>query len=90
METTTTATPTQPGTKTLTLPSGKTAILTEGKGKHAMEAGRIANGDQAKFMPALVSLLVVYDGRAIVMEDIEEMPLNDYLSIMAEFGSNFI
>lgn len=87
---TTTATPQPTGTKTLTLPSGKIAVFTEGKGKHAMEAGRIANGEQTKFMPALVSLLVTYDGRAIVMEDIEEMPLNDYLAIMAEFGANFI
>lgn len=71
--------------KEFTLPSGKTATIREGKGKDSQLALRMCNGDSSKYLSALMSVLCEIEGKKIVMEDIEELPLKDYNSLMAEF-----
>jgi hypothetical protein len=72
--------------KTLTLPSGKTAVIQTGKGKHARMASRVANGDHSLFIPALMAQLVTIDGNTLVAEEFDDMDLNDFMTLSAEFS----
>lgn len=69
--------------KKVTLPSGKTAEIQEGKGKHARMASRMMNGDSSLYMPALMSQLIKIGGQAMTMEDFDEISLADY-NVLAE------
>lgn len=69
------------------LTDGRTFEVKKGKGKHAMRATRISGGNEEKYMPAIMSMLVLIDGKAIVIEDLEEMDLEDYMTISGEFSS---
>ena len=75
--------------KEITLPSGKVASIGEFKGKHIREAQRIADGEQDKFMFALISLTSTIDGMPVVAEDLDEMSGADVLALMGEFSENF-
>jgi hypothetical protein len=75
------------GAKEITLPSGKVATIGEFKGKHVMQAQRIADGDQGKMLFAMIALVVTIDGKGIVMEEMEEMEGRDCLKLMAEFST---
>jgi hypothetical protein len=72
--------------KEISLPSGKTATIKEGKGKDSQLALRMCGGDSSKYLSALMSVLCEIDGAKLVMEDIEELPLRDYNTLMAEFS----
>lgn len=74
------------GVKKFTLPSGKTCEILPGKGKHARKAILMADGDGSKYLSALMMQLVLIDGESVVMEDLDEMPLADYMKLQAEFG----
>lgn len=77
-------------TRTITLPSGKTAVIHPFKGKHIREASRIADGDSTKIIFALISMLTTIDGEPILMEDMDEMDGRDAMKLMGEFGeANF-
>lgn len=77
-------------TKIVALPSGKTAVITEFKGKHIREATRIADGEADKIIFALISLLTTIDGNPVLMEDLDEMPGKDVMKLTAEFSeANF-
>ena len=77
--------------QTFTLPSGKTAELLPGKGKHAIEAQKVSGDESKKYLPALMAQLVKVDGKALLMEDFLEMALPDYMSIMTKVSEeNFI
>lgn len=79
-----------PMTREIVLKSGKVAVIQEFKGKHVMEAQRIADGESEKVMFALISLLTTIDGQPVLMEDLEEMPGSDVMTLMKEFGqANF-
>lgn len=73
--------------KQITLPSGKTAEIKEFKGKHIREAMRIMDGDTSAFIFAMIAICVEVDGKAIVMEDLDEMDGRDVLKLQAEFSS---
>lgn len=72
--------------KELTLPSGAKAQIIEGKGKHARQATKLMSGDSSLYMPALMSQLVTIDGKKMVMEDFDEIPLVDYNAIAVELS----
>lgn len=72
--------------KAITLPSGKIAVITKGKGKHAMRAMEIAGGKGSMYLPALMAQLVTIDGAQLVAEDLAEMPLTDYMTLQTEFA----
>lgn len=75
--------------KEIKLPSGKVAIIGEFKGKHIREAQRIADGQQDKFLFALISITSTIDGQPIVVEDLDEMSGADVMMLMGEFSGNF-
>lgn len=66
--------------------SGETIIILKGKGKHAMNAQRVAGGDETMYMPALMAELIRKDGGGrYVMEDFQEMDLDVYMEILGHF-----
>ena len=74
------------GVTTLQLPSGKTAVIQEFKGKHVAEAVRMADGNESKVIFALIALLTTIDGQPVVMEDIDEMAGKDVMKLMGAFS----
>lgn len=74
------------------LPSGTVIVIKKGLAKHAINAGRICDGDQSKYVSALISELVTFDGKKILMEDIgETVGLADYSQLIIYMGElNFI
>lgn len=76
--------------KVVELPSGKTATIFKGKGKHVREAQRLMGDDNSLYLPALMSMLVQVDGKSLLMEDYDEMDMDDYTELMAVVGGNFI
>ena len=78
-------------TKVIILPSGLKAEILQGKGKHAQKALQLTGGDQSKYLGALMAQLVLIEGKPIVMEDLDEMSLRDYIAISEAFSEqNFI
>lgn len=74
------------GSKEFKLPSGAVARVMPGKGKHAMEAIAICDGNTKKYMAALMMQLVTIDAKPQVLEDFEDMPLADYMKLQSEFS----
>ena len=75
--------------KTITLPSGKTAEIKPGKGKHLLNATRKAKqADEVVF--ALISELVTLDGEPILYEDLLEMDLPDVVALQGEVSGSFL
>jgi len=79
-------TPMMNGEKQFTLPSGKVAVIKEGKGLHARNAIKMCDGDMSLYLSALMSQLITIDGNPIVMEDLDEMPMQDYMKLQSEFA----
>jgi hypothetical protein len=80
------------GERTEVLPSGVKVVIKPFKGRHIMQAQKIAGQDTEKYLPALIALTCEFDGTTKVAEDIEEMPGWDVLRLMALFsgeGKNF-
>lgn len=78
--------------KTEVLPSGVVAVIRPFKGKHIMEAQKIAGTNTELYLPALIALTTTFDGKEIVAEDVAEMPGWDVLKLMTLFsgdGKNF-
>lgn len=72
------------------LSDGRTATIRAGKGRDAMNAQKVSGTDVSKFFPALMAQLVEIDGQKLVMEDFEELPLQDFLTLQGELaGANF-
>ena len=67
-------------TKTLTLPSGKTAVLRKGKGFDLFQAQKKAKTSE-EIPYALIAELTEIDGQPIVYEDILELPLEDVITL---------
>lgn len=71
--------------KTLTLPSGKTAVLRNGKGHDLLQAQMKAkNSEEIPY--ALIAELVEIDGQALVYEDILDMNLEDVIALQGEIS----
>lgn len=74
--------------KTLTLPSGKTAVLRNGKGHDLLQAQMKAkNSEEIPY--ALIAELVEIDGTPLVYEDILEMDLEDVIALQSEISGKF-
>lgn len=76
--------------KTITLPSGKVAEVGEFKGKHIREAQRVGDGDQGKFMFALIAATTTIDGKQVAAEELDDMDGMDVMALMGEFSENFM
>lgn len=74
----------------ITLSDGRIAEVRAGKGRDAMNAQKVSGTDTSKFFAALMAQLVTIDGKSLVMEDFEELPLQDFLVLQGELaGANF-
>lgn len=70
-------------TKSLTLPSGKIAMIENGKGRDLLQAQMKAKtADEIPY--ALIAELVEIDGQKLVYEDILELDLEDVITLQAE------
>lgn len=75
-------------TKTLILPSGKTATIRPGKGHDLLQAQMKAkNSEEIPY--ALIAELSEIDGQALVYEDILEMDLSDVIALQGEISGKF-
>jgi hypothetical protein len=78
--------------RSVALPSGKTAAIRRGKGRDLMRAQRAVAGnpDPTTVVFALIAELAQIDGATIIYEDVIEMDLGDVLVLQAEVtGANF-
>lgn len=74
----------------VTLSDGRVAVIRPGKGRDAMNAQKVSGTNVEKFFPALMAQLITIEGVQLVMEDFEELPLQDYLTLQGEIaGTNF-
>lgn len=71
--------------KKITLPSGKTATMAQGKGYHLLNAQRTAK-DSDSIPYALLAELCEIEGKKVVYEDILEMDLDDVSALLTEFN----
>ena len=72
-------------TKTLLLPSGKTAVIRKGKGFDLFQAQKKAKtSDEIPY--ALIAELAEIDGVKLVYEDILELDLEDVIALQAEIS----
>jgi hypothetical protein len=73
------------GTRTINLPSGKTAEVRAGKGRDLIRAHRAVagSGEPMSISFALVAELARIDGKQLVYEDLLEMDLDDVLTLEA-------
>jgi len=74
--------------KEITLPSGKIAIIKDGKGKDLFWAQKMAN-DASEIMKMLMIRLVEIDGKSITEDDLDEIDIADVITLTAEFGKIF-
>lgn len=75
--------------KTLTLPSGKTAVIRHGKGQDLLQAQMKAKSSE-EIPYALIAELAEIDGVALVYEDILEMDLADVIALQGEISGKFL
>lgn len=68
------------------LPSGKVAVIEEGKGRHVRQAQRMSEGDASMYMNCMMSLLVTVDGKKMVPEDFDDLASNDYVELLAKMS----
>lgn len=75
-------------TKEVKLPSGKQAIIKDGKGKDLLQAQiKAKNSEEIPY--ALIAELCEIEGQMLVYEDILEMDLSDVLVLQAEISGKF-
>ena len=75
-------------TKTLSLPSGKTATLRKGRGFDLLQA-QIKAKTSEEIPYALIAELTEIDGQKLVYEDILELDLSDVIALQAELSGKF-
>ena len=75
-------------TKTITLPTGKTATIKEGKGFDLLKAQRNAKtSDEIPY--ALIAELAEIDGQKLVYEDVLELDLEDVIALQTAISGKF-
>ena len=75
-------------TKTITLPSGKTATIHKGVGFDLLQAQMKAKNPE-EIPYALIAELAEIDGIKLVYEDILQMDLEDVITLQAEISGKF-
>jgi len=74
--------------KELTLPSGKTAVFKDGKGRDLLNAQRKAHTPE-EIIFALIAEIAQIDEQPLIYEDLLEMDLEDVLALQAEISGKF-
>src|SRR4051812_28290345 len=60
--------------------------IREGKGKDVEKATMLSNGDQTKYLSAMMAATIKIDGRPVVMEDLGELSMKDYMALQLSFS----
>jgi hypothetical protein len=68
------------------LADGKVAKIREGKGQDVERATVISGGDQSKYLTAMMSSTIEIEGRGVVMEDLGELGMKDYMRLQVAFA----
>lgn len=68
------------------LTDGRVARIREGKGKDVEQATMISNGNQSKYLSAMMSSTIEVDGRSLVMEDLADLIMKDYMRLQVAFA----
>jgi hypothetical protein len=76
----------KPEAKTVTLPSGVVAVIGIFKGRHISQAQKIVGSDTEKYLFALIAITTLFDGKAVTMEEVEDMDGWDCLKLMGIFS----
>lgn len=72
--------------KYVLLEDGRIAKIVKGKGKHVEQATLIAGGDQSKYFSALMAAVTTVDEKPVIMEDLSEFDMQDYMHIQLAFS----
>lgn len=75
----------------ITLPSGRVAMVREGRGRDLIQAQRAVGktAESTAMLQALAALLCQVDGKDLIYEDVLDMPVADVLMLEAEVLGNF-
>lgn len=72
--------------KGLLLSGDRIAVIKEGTGADVEDAGVISAGNQKKYMSAMMAKCTSIDGMGMVMEDLADLPMKDYMAIQVAFS----
>lgn len=68
------------------LTDGRIAKVREGKGRDVERATMISGGDQSKYLSSMMSATIEIDGKAIIMEDLGDLGMKDYMRLQVAFA----
>lgn len=68
------------------LTDGRIATVREGKGKDVEKASMISGGDQTKYLSAMMSSTIEIQGVPILMEDLGDLGMKDYMRLQLAFA----
>lgn len=68
------------------LTDGRVARIREGRGKDVEQATMISNGNQSKYLSAMMSSTIEIDGGNLVMEDLADLMMKDYMRLQIAFA----
>lgn len=64
----------------------RVARIREGKGKDVEQATMISNGNQSKYLSAMMSATIEIEGQNLVMEDLADLLMKDYMRLQVAFA----
>lgn len=62
------------------------AKVREGKGKDVEKATMISNGDQSKYLSAMMAATIQINDTPMIMEDLGELGMKDYMRLQLAFA----
>lgn len=65
---------------------GKAYEIYEGYADNATQAQRFANGDTSKYLPSMISQLVLFDREYILPDEIMKLKSKDYHELISKFN----
>lgn len=68
------------------LTDGRVAKVREGRGKDVEQATMISNGNQSKYLSAMMSATIEIDGKNLIMEDLADLMMKDYMRLQVAFA----
>lgn len=68
------------------LTDGRVAKVREGRGKDVEQATMISSGNQSKYLSAMMSATIEIDGKNLVMEDLADLMMKDYMRLQVAFA----
>lgn len=72
--------------KYVLLTDNRVAKVRQGKGKDVEKATMLSNGDQSKYLSAMMAGTIEITGIPVVMEDLSELEMKDYMRLQIAFA----